>query len=186
MPKPVIPIEKPYTPELLPVVQYAIEGYLVELGNELGKLPMVLEYGSGHSTPWFAEMSWVHSLEHDKEWYAEVKKSLRGKKGKYQLYQLDLENWNKFLSQRPEDDAPDLYDLILIDCHSDYRNAAVEHAIPHMKVGGWFVLEDAHWKQLSRARKILSKWPCTVISGQYLRKSGKIAQAQTNIYQRPE
>ena len=172
MPKPVIPIEQPYKPELLPVVQLAIEGLLLFGGD-------VFEYGSGHSTVWFARMSNPVSVEHDEEWYGEVMRS------------LDVANLNAAVHLVDEEDIAGVivdygqFDLILVDCIDRQRMAALEMAKEHVRPGGYLVLDDSHWKMLGKAKQCLTGWDLSVVSGLHQRKNGDRRMHETTFYQRP-
>jgi len=173
MPNPVVTIKKPYRPELLAVVQHAIEKILEDGGE-------VYEFGSGHSTVWFAQFSKVVSVESDEGWYKEVRKALRRSKLKASLYLVEPETMAATV------DAYDMFDLILVDCVDAYRNDAVYRAMPHVKPGGWLILDDSQWPMLARARKLLSAWPWTIVKGMHRRHSGDVRDHQTSLYRRPD
>ena len=172
MPLPVIPINPPYIPELLPVVQLIVERILADGGD-------VFEYGSGFSTLWFAEFADVVTVEHEKEWYDEVVRALdeSGREADHHLvYPPAIPSVI---------DDYDLFDLILVDCWDDERIPAVRAAMPHVKPGGWLLLDDANWPRLSHARNALSKWPLTEVKGYSKGHKPHASNRQTNFYRRP-
>ena len=172
MPKPVFSIKPPYTPELLPVVRLAVESILADGGD-------VFEYGSGYSTLWFAQFANVVSVEHDDEWYKELKRALRSAKLKAKTHLVAVEEIAGVI------DDYDLFDLVLVDCEDGQRVSAVEKAIDHVKAGGWLLLDDSQWPTLARARKLLSAWPWTTISGMHYRHTGEVRDHQTSMYRKP-
>lgn len=178
MPKPVFPIVPPYTPELLLVVQYAVE-------NILGGSGIVFEYGSGYSTLWFAQLADVVSVEHDEEWSNEVIRALIETgpdwpdKVAYML--VGKENMPGIIHKYHYD----AFDLVLVDCVANQRNRAVKAAMPHVKLGGWLLLDDSHWPTLKESRELLKEWPCTIVRGPHIRHTGVTRYHQTSMYQRP-
>jgi len=172
MPKPVIPIRSPYSPELLTVVQFVVERILERGGD-------VFEFGSGFSTVWLAKFANVVSVEHDEEWYGEV------------LEALEREERDAVVHLVPEDAIPGVidgygeFDMVLVDSIDRQRVRAAELAMTHVRPGGWLLLDDSHWPMLAQARKLLGAWPCTVISGPHLRHNGQRRDHQTSFYRRP-
>lgn len=172
MPRVILDFVAPYTPEFLPVAQFAIEGMLAGGGD-------VFEYGSGHSTLWFAQFANVVTVEDDEGWYMRVKKA------------LEKEGLTADQHIVPEAEMPgvidqyDTFDLVLVDCWDYQRVPAVKAAMPHVKVGGWLVLDDSHWPLLAPAKEMLNTWPYTEMRGPHLRKTGLLRGHQTRIYERP-
>lgn len=172
MTQPVMNIEPPYKPELLPIVQYVVEHIMADGGD-------VFEYGSGHSTLWFAGFADVVTVEHDEEWYNEVVRALD---------EAGLEADHHLV---PSADIPGviddygMFDLILVDCWDDERIPAVMAAMRHVKPGGWLLLDDANWPQLAQARKVLSAWPLTIIRGVAKGHKEHQSNRQTNLYRKP-
>jgi predicted O-methyltransferase YrrM len=167
----VIPIEPPFRPELLLPVQLIIERILDNGGN-------VFEFGSGHSTLWFAEFCNVVSVEHDQEWYDEVMGALGNTRYEATVHLVfedeiadSIENYGDF-------------DLILVDCLADQRTRAARLAMSHVKPGGWILLDDSHWPSLAQARKLLSAWPPATVSGAHRRLDGTVRNHQTSLYRR--
>jgi hypothetical protein len=98
---------------------------------------IVLEFGSGMSTAWFAKRCHVlYSFEHDPIWYNAVKAQLSKKKISNVVYSL-----------RNEEKYPDLtefedgsFDFVLID--GIRRADCVRNMVPKTKSGGWIYLDD--------------------------------------------
>jgi predicted O-methyltransferase YrrM len=173
MPSPVIAISKPYTPELLPVVQMAIEGILENYTAD------VFEFGSGESTIWFADRANVVSVEHDPAWYAEVMKV------------LDDTGLDATVHLADDDCLADVildyrdFDLVLIDCLNSQRMSAIRMAREHVRPGGWMVLDDSQWPILWNAADYLDGWQSSTVQGWHTRKSGERRRHQTTFYKRP-
>lgn len=172
MPGPVIPFEYPYKPELLPKVQAKIKEILNGNGT-------VFEYGSGHSTLWFAMMpAEVISVEHDFRWYQALKKEMRDKGVTAKVHLVREEYIPKVI------DTYDKFDLILIDCLSWQRIRATSRARHHVKDGGYLVIDDSHWSIFRPVDRILEGWQRFDISGMHKRKTGLTRYHQTSFYQR--
>ena len=171
MPKPVIPIKPPYTPELLPIVQYAIESWLPESAS-------VFEFGSGHSTLWFAGLCGsVVSVEHEPEWYEAVVKELESARLEAAVH---LVEWSDIAH---EIDGYEQFDLVLVDCLDGQRVRAVMAAMKHVRPGGYLVIDDSHWEMLKPAHYLLARWGRVTVSGRHTRKDGFTAPHETTFYQ---
>ncbi len=167
-----IPIKPPYTPEFLSVAQLAIEGYLAAGGD-------VFEYGSGHSTLWFAGFSDVVTVEDDEEWHKEILSALR-LSGRYA-------DWHYVLAANIPGviEHYDMFDLVLVDCRDDQRAPAARAAMTHVKPGGWLVLDDSDWPLWNPVKDMLKSWPYTEMRGPHIRKTGDLRSHETRIYERP-
>jgi predicted O-methyltransferase YrrM len=165
-------MKPPYKPELLPVVQYVIEHILSDGGD-------VFEYGSGNSTVWLAEFADVVTVEHDEEWSDELMAVLEATELKVDCHLTQGDRMAQVINKY------DLFDLVFVDCWDIFRNDAVKEAIPHVKPGGWLILDDSHRPMFDRAQRLLKDWHCTVISGLHLRYTGIEARHQTSLYRRP-
>ena len=184
MPNSVIPFEPPYappyTPHLLPEVQSAIESLLKPGAS-------VFEYGSGHSTLWVANLGVdVVSVEHDEAWHTSVTE---------ELGRADLEAVGHFLESDvllvDEADLPHYiaawgqFDMVIVDCLDRCRLDAVIAARPHVKQGGYRVIDDSQWRMLHQVPTLLKGWTSTVYSGDFTRKTGAVRFHETTIYKRP-
>ncbi len=168
----VIPIKPPYTPEFLSVAQLAIEGFLADGGD-------VFEYGSGHSTLWFAQFANVISVEHDKGWYVEVKRALTDSGLKAETYLVPVEGIPGAISEHG------MFDLVLVDCADGRRVLSAQLGMDHVKPGGWLVLDDSNWPLWDPAKDLLKTWPYTEMRGPYIKKTGDLRSHETRIYRRP-
>ena len=180
MPRPVLKLKPPYTPEMLPA---AYE----HMGRLLTKDSDVFEFGSGYSTVWFAQrVRRVVTVEHDEQWAAETERALRDeqKVSKAKLVQVD-----------DEDEIPGAiehygeFDLILVDCLDRQRVAAISEAAEHVKPGGYLVVDDSQWGMLQpgvQALQALGWETVAVYAGNHIRHTGVEKQHQTTIFRRPE
>ncbi len=173
MPNPVIPIKPPYTPEFLHVAQMAIEGFLARRGGD------VFEYGSGHSTLWFAQFANVVTVEHDLDWYSELVRALSESSLWAETHHIHEEEIPKFIDHYGQ------FDLILVDCIDDQRAPAAKAAMSHVKPGGWLVMDDSNWPLWEPAKAMLRTWPYTEMRGPHIRKTGQLRSHETRIYRRP-
>ena len=168
----VIPIKPPFTPEFLSVTQLAIEGFLADGGD-------VFEYGSGHSTLWFAGFSDVVTVEDNADWYQEIVSALDSSG-------LEADTHYVLVADMPQIiDYYDMFDLILVDCRDDQRCWAALAAMTHVKPGGWLVLDDSDWPLWTPAKDRLRTWPYTEMRGPHIRKTGELRSHETRIYERP-
>ncbi len=168
----VIPIKPPYTPEFLSVAQLAIEGFLADGGD-------VFEYGSGHSTLWFAGFSDVITVEDNAEWYKEIVSVLDSSGLEADTHYVLPEDIAEVISDYG------MFDLILVDCRDDQREQAASVAMSHVKPGGWLVIDDSNWPLWDPAKDLLKTWPYTEMRGPHIRKTGEPRSHETRIYWRP-
>jgi predicted O-methyltransferase YrrM len=126
----------------------------------LAKSMKVLEFGSGRSTRWFAQLvGHITSVEHDSTWFREVQQQLADA----QLTNVDY--LNVALQPLPdpkqglEQPVPNYVavadrfadrslDLIVVDGH--YRNICIRHATKKLAPGGYLLVDDANrWPSLA-------------------------------------
>ena len=146
---------------------------------------MVLEFGSGASTLWLAERTWLTiSIEHDEEWFNEV--SLKPCRGTPQLFLVKPENYPKSPGEFPDK----MFDVVFVDCFDKYRVACIKNSIPKLKPGGWMVIDDAGWGMLQSVFNkmgVLARWEREDYSGPKLgRQDGKVAKGMTSFFKKPE
>ena len=171
-------LEPPFKPLLC---QAAIDRF-EEL---IDKNSVVLEFGSGASTLWLAERTWLTvSIEHDKEWFNEVSLKLCG--GTPQMYLVKPENYHKAADEFPDR----LFDVVFVDCYDKYRVPCIKASITKLKPGGWMVVDDAGWGMLQRVMcktGVLARWERENYSGvKYGRQDGKVAKGMTSFFKKPE
>lgn len=179
MPRPVLHLDPPYTPEMLPAAYEHIEQLITPESD-------VYEFGSGYSTVWFAERARrVVSVEHDEQWARETERALRDEQMVSRVKMVEVDD---------EDEIPAAiehygeFDLILIDCLDRKRVAAISEALEHVKPGGYLVVDDSQWPMLRpgiQAVEALGWETVAVYSGNHERHTGEVKPHQTTIFQRP-
>lgn len=113
------------------------------------KLPSnsaIFEYGSGHSTLYWAENGHqVVAVESDQSWHRmladKIKKEKRLLDKVTVLYKSLQQEYINSIDQQQQD-----YDLILID--GAHRRECIEKAIPRLKQGGLLVVDNTDWHWL--------------------------------------
>ena len=170
-----IDLPRTATPELLPVAQVAMERILSTGGR-------VLEFGSGHSTIWLAELGVdVHTVETRSSWKGAVEGWLeeRGLSATIHLCKPGE-------SHEPARHYPDgSFYLVFVDGHQPDRFACAVAAKDKVRPGGWMVLDDAQRPGLKGVPKLLTGWHRTVVFGVHHRKSGISRPVETDFYRRP-
>lgn len=154
----------------------------VRIFKQLLRPDMVgLEYGSGNSTIFFAKhLRHLVSVEHDKAWFSNVTASLKQQKLNNVQYQLIPPGVakpppysfykeyglaeNEFSSRTEFTDyfsaarsfPNESFDMIMIDGRA--RIECALNAIPKLKSGGIFVLDNSDRRRYRTIFKVLSKW----------------------------
>ena len=150
----------------------------------------VFEYGSGGSTIFLSERArQVYSVEHDKEWHAQVSKALaqRGITNCcYQLHEpkaitglfsaVDDSQIFRFIYDdyypgttvdeyvRAIDVCPDhTFDLVVVD--GRVRTACIEHAISKIRPGGYLMLDNSNNDDVAEIVHKLRSYPHTDFRG---------------------
>ncbi len=104
---------------------------------------VVVEFGSGRSTTWFARRAGeVISVEHEADWYAAVRNRIQ---------ELRLDNVHYFHSESDPVRYPragesvlrSKADLILVD--GQHRDHCAIWALAHIKPGGLIVVDNVNW-----------------------------------------
>lgn len=170
---PVFKMVPPWTPELLPSVQYDIKGFL-----KRRSIPMVLELGSGWSTVWFHKMQdmILHSFEHDRGWREEVKRVVGDN---VRVWLSDSESMHLYVSN-----LEDKYDLVLIDCVDEARLPSLFACLTKVAADGWIVLDDSHWEMFKYVPEVMAQmgYGFRPYSGQHTRKTGEVCYHRTHIF----
>jgi len=179
--KPVMRLEPPFEPLLC---QEAIAFF----DSIVGPDTVVFEFGSGASTLWLAQRAEaVVSVEHDEEWFREIKRAL------YQ-HKLHVNVW-LWLAPEIEKEYPRailslhglLLDIVFIDGLDKTRNKCVTHSMAKVKPGGWLVLDDTDWPKLKPSLRLLADWERTDYTGEKLgRSDGKVSRGRTSFFRKPE
>jgi len=118
--------------------------------EHINKDSIVLEFGAGASTVWFAERAKkVYSFETNKVWWKVIKEELL-KKGLSDNVALYYGNVEDYLDNRLCGEGfssmlcGDEIDLALIDYQSPSRFKALKKAVEYMKTGGYLVLDNSN------------------------------------------
>lgn len=147
----------------------------------------IFEYGSGGSTLfWAAHASTVISIEHDVDWYTQMKNILINKGIHNTIYTLapaepdnlfdqkDFKNPDAYISsdkiyngQKFEtyvkmiDNYPDeAFDVVIVDGRA--RPSCIQHAIPKVRNGGYLVVDNSertyYLKPFSFEKRLWKNW----------------------------
>ena len=113
-----------------------------EIKAHLPQCPVIFEFGSGHSTLYWAKLSAsVISVEDDERWYQMLRSELtaRGCSSVSIVLASSLDDYIGVIRQCPKESQ----DLVLVD--GAYRRNCVEAAIPYVKPGGLLVVDNTDW-----------------------------------------
>ena len=141
----------------------------------LNKDSRVFEYGSGGSTLFLLDRSGkVTSVEHDKDWYEEVKK--KGEQASLLLRTPEpVTDSKEFTSVRHagfqfehyvrsiKQEEDQSLDLVIVDGRA--RNQCVKAALPKIKPGGYLLLDNSDRERYAPARALLSSYERTDFRG---------------------
>ena len=142
------------------------QGAVRFLDRELPRDGRGLEWGSGRSTAWFAaRLAGLTSIEMDAEWYAKVKEKVDGN---VDLRHVPIEHGLReetpdFPEPTPRyvaviDEWEDAsLDFVLVDGH--YRLACVREALPKLKPGGLFAIDNTNWLDDLTRWGVPGDWP---------------------------
>ena len=149
----------------LPWMTYDAIDFLEEITSEE---KIVFEWGSGGSTLFFApRCKQVISVEHDKEWSKILKEKLQNLEiNNVILKEISGERIDNFINLNPENAADfiskelksaglsyekyvkaidqynhNYFDIIVVD--GRVRNACIKQAIPHVKKGGYLIVDNS-------------------------------------------
>lgn len=100
---------------------------------------LVLEFGSGQSTAWFAKITkHLTSIEHDQNWYKTTKKNLKNNSSKANVILATNKNeYLKILKNIPNASI----DICLID--GEWRRDCLLGVFTKIKAGGLIILDNA-------------------------------------------
>ncbi len=125
------PIDKKGDP--IPWLTYSFIDFIEP---RLQKSFIVFEYGSGNSTLWFSKkVHHIDSVEHDKEWYEQIKNNIPQNVTLY-YKQLESDEYEKTILE-----TPNQYDMVIIDGRK--RMECAEYAIQKLKESGVIVLDNS-------------------------------------------
>lgn len=128
-----------------------------------------VEFGSGRSTAWFAKcVGHLTSVEHDRQWYDEVRAML-ARAGlanvEYRLVPLDhSEDVPEQSAYDPlpayvavlNDFADGSLDFVVVDGH--YRGTCIKHALRKLRAGGILLVDDTNLWPSREALPVPSSW----------------------------
>jgi hypothetical protein len=142
--------------------------------KHLNKKMQLFEYGSGGSTLFFSEkVKKLVSVEHDKNWFDRIKKSLKknnttntsylliipqkGKNNEFSSSLKEYKNCNfkkytKSITKFPDNS----FDVVLVDGRA--RLSCLKEAIPKVKKEGYLILDNSERPKYQEAFKLLSKY----------------------------
>jgi len=163
-----------WTPE--PWLPYLATDYIRQIGPR-----HVFEWGTGGSTIFFKEIgAHVVSVESNEEWAAKIQQELQARLLYHDIdynvipYELgdigpdysDPTHYKSYNTEYPPAnfkkyvdfiDDKGLFDLILIDGYA--RASCIVHAVKHVKLGGWLVIDntDRDW-YLKKTVRLFDGW----------------------------
>jgi hypothetical protein len=115
----------------------------------------IFEYGSGHSTLFWAEsgVKEIYSVEDSEKWSRIVGDKLRSCSVVHLIYKNDKQGYIHSI-----DMVPGEFDIILVD--GSYRRECAEAAIGRLREGGLLVVDNTDWHWYSDFdRHVPSHWP---------------------------
>lgn len=182
MARPKLVLKTPYNPETLKAAAEHIAG-LLTVESE------VFEFGSGGSTLWLLVVLGVKrvvTVEHDNQWYDEVARVIasESKKSRSKLLLVDPADIPEIIKRYAEES----FDMVLVDCLDRQRTQAVFNAMPHVKPGGYLVIDDSHWPMLRTAVDFVraAGWKEALFDGNHKRwLTGETRHHQCIVFQRP-
>jgi len=129
-----------------------------------------LEFGSGRSTMWFSKMvGRLTSVEHDRQWYEQVRQQLAEAKISNVDYRLVPLNHPKSEPERVDyspvpdyvavaDGVPDKsIGFAVVDGH--YRTNCVRHLVPKIATGGYLLVDDINMWPSPESLPVPAGWP---------------------------
>jgi predicted O-methyltransferase YrrM len=170
----------PYTPELLYEVQMAIlHGEVYPRTRRAG---IVLEYGSGWSTIWWARNGVaVRSIEADQSWVDEIRSVAFAEK---LADRLEVYHHPWAVPTVIDEEYP----VVFVDGVDAHRGFYIERAPINVKVGGAMVVDDSHWdlirpsiERVLATGKFEREW---TIGGMHVRKTGERKYHETTLLRR--
>lgn len=131
-----------------------VQGSIVFIDKILNKSMIMVEYGSGGSTAWYAQkVKHLVSIEHDKKWFDMVEEDLKHKN--INNVDLRLIGLNKGYVNIIDDMGK--FNFISIDGRK--RSECIEHSYNHIHDKGYILLDDAERNRYYSAVEIyLTGW----------------------------
>lgn len=123
-------------------------GAITFLEKILNNNMVILEYGCGTSTVWYAQRSMhLMSIEHDKGWFDRVYEYLQFKN----IKNVDLRYVDICDGYVETIDNMGKFDIISIDGRR--RSDCIQHAHTHVLIGGYLLLDNAERERYQNAIK---------------------------------
>ena len=126
------------------------------LATVIDQKSVMLEWGSGGSTAWFAKRAKnVLSIENNKKWYDRVSRSLKENKISNVDYRYieadDSIQQDVFLREGKVPEyvsvihgyEENFFDLVVVD--GSHRNICINQAPKYIRPGGYLVLDNSNW-----------------------------------------
>lgn len=186
--KPVRKIEPPFKPLLC---SKSIEFFDAIVSPDM----TVFEFGSGASTLWLAQRArHVISVEHDEEWFREVKRALREHALHADVWLItDLEEYPRAILDLPAamygpwiNVFVPWINVVFVDGFDRTRNECIAHSMGKITPGGWLVVDDSQWAKLRPGLRLLSDWKCTDFTGERTgRSDGKVTRGRVSFFRKP-
>jgi len=124
----------------------------------VNKDSVILEFGSGSSTLWFAKRSeCIISYESEKKWWEVVAKEATERGVGNLDIRFEPRYWEYFEKQLEKDME---FDIILIDGaeHVNARESCIRKAWKYLAKGGYFVVDDTHKERYRKEVKFIDGW----------------------------
>jgi hypothetical protein len=145
------------------------------LKKNISKKDVLFEYGSGGSTLFFSQLSKkIVSIEHDKMWYAKIKKEIEKNKfsncdyrfvppikGRNPAYAstkekgMDFKKYVLSINEFPDG----FFDFVLVDGRA--RNACLSACIKKVKKGSYLILDNSERSEYRKGMELLSRFKRT-------------------------
>lgn len=110
-----------------------------EISRRLSPGARVFEFGSGHSTPFWAQLgATVYSVEDHPDWFGLVKQRLAAHPGAHVYLEPEQAGYLARIEQ-----VGGLFDMVLVD--GSYRKECLAPAIRYLKPGGLLVVDNTDW-----------------------------------------
>lgn len=120
---------------------------------------VVLEYGSGASTIWFAKrVSTVHTIEHDPAWGTMVMNAMaaEGVENAFLWAASMAEDFKDYVEQGRRIAEIDRPSIVLVDGRRRVR--CVKAVVPFVPLGGCIILDNAERPNYKEVHDLLKDW----------------------------
>jgi len=120
----------------------------------------LFEYGSGHSTLYWAQRGvWVHSMEDHAGWFEMARSKLAALPNAKVSFATDEQGYVHGIDAVEGD-----FDVVLVD--GAFRMACIEAALPRVRPGGLLVVDNTDWHWFANVdSRVPRSWRKTVFQG---------------------